>query len=252
MTKMDPSITTYLEQENLRNENRRLRTEAEQLIQNLLRLEFGSPPSLEASLPAPAEGKRFVYILEEVHVQQSRDNEQANHYKLGITDQNPNKIVATFQNGNPRNLNLKRCEVVSSDEEVERRLKWHMKEWQLSARGGGWYLVPHSQRSLFYGKFYGALKPFGVEEPNDIPKGWLQYASPEQDEDRVWIASGGVLYHINSQCSTLLKKGRKVYPIYKTRIQAHNRRACRQCVQEITARPVSLSFSEELLQKISY
>ena len=243
---MARSVTT----ESLQEENHSLRAEAEKLTQSLTRLEFVSPPSVEVNVKDLAD-EGFVYILEEVRNEYSGENPFANHYKIGVTTQNPERVLEEIRPGNPRKLRLKRCEVVSSYEDAEKRLRWNLKEWQLTTKGNEWYLVKDSQRPQFYGKFYGILQQFGVKDPEDIPKGWLQYDNPIQD-DRVWIASGGVFYHSSTHCNILQRKGRKFYPIIKTKVSEYKRRPCRLCVQGVIDRSRNLSFSEELLHKISY
>ena len=251
---MENSLKTKREQEKMYIENEKLKDEIEHLSRLLLRLDYESPPSIQAQLPAPAKGSGYLYILQEDVVQNCRDNQPGFHYKLGVTTQSPSELFEKFQQGNPRKLSLKRCEEVYNFEEAEKKLKNELKDWKISETVGTWYLVPCKQRPHFYGKFYEVLFAFGVEEPKDIPKGWLLFSNfPSQvNEDKVWIATGGILYHASKDCPVLVRKAKNVYPIYKSKIFVHNRKPCRDCVfRAIKASRLSrsLSFNEKLLQK---
>lgn len=243
-------------QERLIIENEKLKDEIEHLSRLLLRLDFASPPSIQLqSKPiAPSKGKGYVYILQEDAMQYCRDNQPGFNYKLGATTNSPEDIIEKFQQGNPRKLLLRRCEEVPNIEEAAKKLKIELKDWQLSAGTDSWYLVPNNHRPHFYGKFYESLFMFGVGEPNDIPKGWLVFSAipTPTSEDKVWIATGGILYHASKDCPILVRKAKNVFPIYKSKILVHNRKPCRDCVARVIRSSKlsrSLSFNETLLRK---
>ena len=252
---MDNSLKYRREQERLRNDNEKLKDEIEHLSKLLLRLDFASPPSIQTKLPATVKGKGYIYLLQEEHVQYSRDNQPGFNYKLGIATQDTDSVIETFQLGNPRKLVLKRCVELSSFEEAEKKLRVELKEWQITTRSANWYFVPNIQRPHFYGKFYETLLSFGVAEPDDIPKGWLLFSSnpTPAHEDKVWIATGGILYHGSKDCPVLVRKAKNIYPIYKSKILVHNRKPCRECVFRVVKSNSRLSrscsFNDYFLRK---